>query len=82
MEEWSKLSATKEFAADERCIFKKRNPKDLARVIDYWIDNKEERLSCEQKYLNNAVALDQDDCMQKMEQMIIEVADGKNKKSA
>lgn len=78
----SKLSATKEFAVDEKCVFKKRNPKDLARVLDYWIENEQERKVYEQKYLDNAVVFDQDECMKKMEQMIIEVANEKNKKTA
>ena len=49
----SKLSATKEFAVDERCIFKCRKPKDLARVIDYWIDHPEEKKIIEDKYLHS-----------------------------
>lgn len=70
----SKLSATKNFAIDEKCIFKKRNPKDLAKVIDYWIEHTEEKKEYEQKYLNSALAFDQEECMKKMEQMLIEVS--------
>ena len=33
----SKKSATKDFAVDEKCIFKRRNAKDLAHILDYWI---------------------------------------------
>ena len=69
----SKLSATRNFAVDERCIFKKRNPKDLARVIDYFIDNPEEKKQIEQKYLSEAKVYNQDACMQEMENMIKEV---------
>ena len=70
----SKLSATKEFAADEKCIFKNRKPKDLARVIDYWIEHPEE------KYLNNSIVYNQDECMKRMEQMLLGVIDEKTKR--
>ncbi len=75
----SKLAATKGFAIDDKCIFKNRNPKDLARVIDYWIENKEERKEYEDKYLKSATDYDQELCMQKMEQMIFEVSGEKAK---
>ena len=68
------LSATKEFAVDERCIFKKRDPKDLARVIDFWLDNPEEKKICEQKYYENAHKFDLDECMDKMEQMLLDAS--------
>lgn len=66
----SKLSATRYFAVDEKCIFKKRNPKDLARVIDYFIEHPEEKKLYEQKYLNESTIYNQDVCMQKMGDMI------------
>ena len=78
----SKLSATKEFAVDEKCIFKKRNPKDLARVLDYWIEHDEERKIYEQKYLENSVIFNQDECMKKMEEMMLEVIDERKKQQA
>lgn len=75
----SKLSATKEFAIDEKCIFKNRNPKDLARVIDYWIEHPEEKEIYEQKYLKSSTVFNQDECMKKMENMIIEVTNEKKR---
>lgn len=75
----SKLSATKEFAVDEKCIFKKRNAKNFARVIDYWIEHEEERKVCEQKYLESSIIFNQDECMKKMEEMMFEVANEKKK---
>lgn len=69
----SSLSATKNFAADSRCIFKAGNPKDLARVIDYFIENPKEKEICEQKYLESAHIFSQEDCMREMEQMLIDV---------
>ena len=73
----SKKSATSGFVVDERCVFKNRDPKDLARVIDYWIDNPDEKRKCEQKYLKSSIAYNQEACMEKMEQMIEDVVDEK-----
>jgi len=71
----SKLSATRDYAMDEKCMFRNRNPKDLARVIDYWIEHPEEKKLYEQKYLENGQVFRQEDCMKKMEQMIFEVVE-------
>lgn len=68
----SRLSATKGFAVDDRCVFKNRNPKDLARVIDYFIEHPEVKAEIEGKYLNSAICYAQEDCMKRMEQMMIE----------
>lgn len=76
----SKLSATKEFAVDEKCIFKTRDPKSLAAVLDYWIEHPEERKAYEEKYLRRSIAYEQEECMRRMEEMIFEV--GREKKSA
>lgn len=76
----SPLSATKEFAVDNRCIFKSRDYKDLARVIDYWIENKEERQLVADKYLNSSFTFNQEECMKRMEQMMFEVIEKKKKK--
>ncbi|MDE7264905.1 MAG: glycosyltransferase, partial [Clostridia bacterium] len=59
----SKLSATAGFAADERCIFKNRNPKSLAKTIDFWIENADERRVLEQAYLNSGTAEYTKECM-------------------
>ena len=69
----SKRSATKNFAVDEKCIFKHDNPKDLARVIDYFIEHPEEKKMFEDKYFAMADSFNQDKCMKQMEDMIIEV---------
>lgn len=69
----SPLSATKGFAADNRCIFKRGNAKDLAAKIDYFIEHPAERERCEQLYLQKSCRFDQEACMQQMENMIMEV---------
>ncbi len=64
-------SATRDFAIDNSCVFKHKDCKDLARVIDYWIEHPDERAEYERKYAQSAVVLDQEDCMRKMENMIL-----------
>ena len=73
----SKLSATQNFAVDEKCKFRKNNAKDLARVIDYWIEHPKESKECAQKYLKSAGSFNQEECMKKMEQMIFDVIEKK-----
>lgn len=69
----SKLSATKGFAVDKRCVFRNRNPKDLAKKIDYFIEHEEEKRKLEHAYLNSAKIYSLKECMQKMEQMMLDV---------
>lgn len=69
----SKLSATKNFAVDEKCVFKNRNPKSLASVIDYFIEHPDEIELYGKKYENSAKAYNQEECMLKMENMIKEI---------
>ncbi len=71
----SKLSATKDFAVDDRCVFKCRNSKDLAKIIDYWIDNPREKQLVEKKYRSVGATLNVNECMSEMERMIIKVHD-------
>ncbi len=46
----SRISATKQFTLDERSLFKVRDYKELARKIDYWLDNPKEREKMTSKY--------------------------------
>ena len=75
----SKLSATKSFAIDDKCIFKSRNAKDLAKIIDFWIENDKLKKEYEQKYLDKSIVFDQEKCMQQMEKMMREVINAKTK---
>ena len=68
----SKKSATRLFVDDPKCIFKQRNPRDLAKVIDYYIEHPEERKKVEDGYKNFAEEYSVLRCMEKMEQMILE----------
>ena len=78
----SARSATKGFAVSDKCVFKCGKEKDLARVIDYFIENPEQIKIHEQLYLNSAGAFNQDECMLKMEQMMFELRDEKQKLKA
>ena len=73
----SKLSATRNFVVDEKCLFKSKNAKDLARVIDFWIENPDLKKQYEKIQLENALNFNQDECMKQMEAMLIEVASEK-----
>jgi glycosyltransferase involved in cell wall biosynthesis len=73
----SPLSATRQFAASEKCIFRHGDPKSLALAIDYFIEHPEERRRHEQLYLEKSCRYEQDVCMQQMETMMKEVCNGK-----
>lgn len=77
----SKLSATKNFAVDDRCVFECRRPKSLAKVIDYWIENPDEKKLIEEKYLNSSCVYNQEKCMEEMEKMMFDVINKKAVKS-
>lgn len=47
----SKTSATKQFALDERSLFKAGKHQDLASKINYWIEHEEERLAMTDAYV-------------------------------
>lgn len=76
----SPASATKQFALDERSLFKYGNSDDLARKIDYWIENKEERQKQSTAYANYAQTFNINNCITKMENMFEEaINDCENK---
>lgn len=66
----SPLSATREFAEDQKCVFKAGDYKDLARILDFWIDNPQLKAEYEDRYLRHAKVFRLEDCMRKMEEMI------------
>lgn len=65
----SKNSATKDFAVDNKCIFKHNNYKDLAKKIDYFIENTNERKKYEDLYLEKSSLYSQKECMGNMVKM-------------
>ena len=76
----SKRSAPSGFVLDKKCLFKNRKPKDLARVLDYWIERPEERKELEDKYLEMSKQFNQKLCFDKMEEMFTETIKNHGKK--
>lgn len=74
----AKNNASKDFVIDQKCIFKHHDEKDLAHLIDYWIENPNEKVKYEKMYLNSHVVHSQEECMKKVEAMIEEVHSKKN----
>ena len=68
----SKRSATNAFAIDDKCLFKCNNSQDLARKIDYWIEHPEEKKEYQKKYLDYAKEFEQNYCMERMRDMLID----------
>ena len=69
----SPRSATRYFALDEKNLFACNDSSDLARKIDYWLDNPEEKAARSKEYVGYTRQFDYDICMNSMEQMIIKV---------
>ena len=66
----SDKSATKQFALDKKNLFKNRDADDLARKIDYWIENEEEKEKYQKRYENFSKGFEQDVCMLRMREML------------
>ena len=73
----SPLSATRNFAVDPRCVFSSRDPVDLARCIDFWIENPELTARVADRYLNSSLVYSQAYCMGRMEEMFQSVVSSK-----
>ena len=65
----SKFAATKDFAIDNKCIFKHNNYKNLSAKIDYFIENPIEKEKYEKLYLDSSSKYNQNECMNKMVEM-------------
>jgi 1-acyl-sn-glycerol-3-phosphate acyltransferase len=52
----AKMSAARQFALDERSLFKNKSAKDLAEKIDYWIEHPKERAQMSARYLKRSGA--------------------------
>lgn len=73
----SPLTATSQFALDAHSRFKARDPKALARAIDYWFSDNERRQTEAQKYLNIGAHYDINDCVSRLESVYRKLASGK-----
>ena len=66
----SERSATRFFAADERCLYERANPADLRDKIEYFYLHPEEVENYRKIYSEKAAAFSQRDCMHEMEIML------------
>ena len=65
----SPYSATKQFALVEESLFEHGNSDDLARKIDFWLENEDYRKEMEQKYAQSAEKYRLKNSIQKIEEM-------------
>ena len=65
----SPKSATPQFALCEQSLFEAGNSDDLARRIDYWIENEQERRRMEFAYSEHGKKYSLDYCVRQMETM-------------
>ena len=68
----SERSATKDFAITNNNIFKCNDPQDLADKIDFWFEHPEEKLKYKNKYIEFGEKFNQEECMNRMEEMFKE----------
>lgn len=73
----SPLTATSQFALDTHSRFKARDPKALARSIDYWLSDNDRRQTEAQKYLNIGAHYDINDCVSRLELVYRKLASSK-----
>ena len=73
----SPRSATRYFALSERNLFQYNDPQDLANRMDWWLEHPAERAACSAKYLGYARQFDAQTCMDQMERMLLDAAEGK-----
>ena len=73
----SPLTATSQFALDAHSRFKARDPKALARAIDYWLSDNDRRQTEAQKYLNIGAHYDINDCVSRLELIYRKLASSK-----
>ena len=74
----SSLSATRQFALDDRSLFQPGSPEDLARAIDYWLDNPKEREDMEKTYVKAAKKYSLADSVRMFEEMLNEEVEDQN----
>lgn len=65
----SAKSATPQFALDERSLFTAGDSEDLAKKIDYWYENTQQRLEAEQNYALLGSKYDLRNCVAQAEEM-------------
>lgn len=77
----SKRSAARFFARDDRCLYQKWDSEDLKNKIEYFMENPKELEACRKKYKTQANVSRLGECMNKMEQMLEEAAETRQKEA-
>lgn len=75
----SPRSATSKFSLRNECSYNYKSPKDLAKKIDWWIEHPDIKKEASIQYAKYAKEFDFNICMDKMEQMLLEVVKNYNK---
>lgn len=78
----SRKSATKQFAIDDRSLFKAGSSEDLARKIDYWLDHPEEKKRMEAAYAKQGLDYTLEASVRKCVQMFEDAIEANRRKSA
>lgn len=73
----SPRSATRYFALSEKNRFRPGDPEDLAAKMDGWLSDPTGREKCSRAYLGYAARFDHERCMDAMEAMLRDAAEGK-----
>lgn len=68
----SKLSATNQFAFDDRNLFEAGNSESLKEKIEYWIEHPEEKKIQSKKYIEYAKKYNIENCVKEMEKFFTE----------
>ncbi len=71
----SERSATRFFALGKNNLFKNTDCTDLAKKIDYWLDNPDLKKKCSEEYLGYTKQFNQSNCMKQMEEMLVDVVE-------
>ncbi|KAK8809516.1 hypothetical protein WA158_000459 [Blastocystis sp. Blastoise] len=76
----AKMSATKQFALTKNNIFKAGSSKDLAKHIEYWMDNREELSNLSKQYIDLSKSYSIYKCADKMVSMFHDAIEEKKNK--
>lgn len=71
----SPRSATRYFALTEDNLFHYNSPGDLAEKLDWWLEHPDQRAKCSRQYLGYAAQFDYDECMEKMEKLLLDAVE-------
>lgn len=75
----SKMSAAKDFAQNESNLYQAGNAADLAEKIDYLIEHPQVREQQREQYIEYATRFRIEKCIDKMEEMFFDAAEGRHR---